>query len=383
MTTRSWFHENFLGPADVGFKPVERVNYNQSGVNASRGERLAGIYHDHQYSMQKTTTVFPPSLSQHISGGVISRCDTSWFGANASFGAVPPPDLTKAVAKLLEKWRNSTFNAGVAITEGRESAEMIIKRLKTLADSARALRRGNIGGALAALAHVSKADRRRAIRSLDSGYFANAWLELQYGWLPLLGDIHSLAELIKTEPRKGVIRSSVRETSQVCTPTGLYVPLDDVRLIVNERRRHLKVEVTSTASLPERLGLTDPATVFWESVPFSFVVDWFLPIGDALQAAHARRVMPVTSCCDTSVTQKKAYIHVRAGRAYNKFVCRQSGSSYFDEIIVNRVVYPSLPSSWALSANRVARLIHSPMDVTLGQLGSAAALARSQVGKLR
>jgi hypothetical protein len=30
-------------------------------------------------------------------------------------------------------------------------------------------------------------------------------------------------------------------------------------------------------------GLTNPLTVAWELVPFSFVADWFLPIGQALQ----------------------------------------------------------------------------------------------------
>jgi hypothetical protein len=31
-----------------------------------------------------------------------------------------------------------------------------------------------------------------------------------------------------------------------------------------------------------QLGLLDPATVLWEIIPYSFVVDWFLPIGSYL-----------------------------------------------------------------------------------------------------
>lgn len=41
------------------------------------------------------------------------------------------------------------------------------------------------------------------------------------------------------------------------------------------------------ADLPGRFGLLNPLEVIWELVPFSFVADWFLPIGDYLSALDA------------------------------------------------------------------------------------------------
>jgi hypothetical protein len=35
------------------------------------------------------------------------------------------------------------------------------------------------------------------------------------------------------------------------------------------------------------LGLTNPIAVAWELVPFSFAVDWFLPVGNTLSALTA------------------------------------------------------------------------------------------------
>jgi hypothetical protein len=35
------------------------------------------------------------------------------------------------------------------------------------------------------------------------------------------------------------------------------------------------------------VGLTNPLVVAWELVPFSFVVDWFLPLGDWLNGLDA------------------------------------------------------------------------------------------------
>lgn len=38
-----------------------------------------------------------------------------------------------------------------------------------------------------------------------------------------------------------------------------------------------------------RLGLTDPLTIGWELVPYSFVVDWAMPVGNFLLALSARQ----------------------------------------------------------------------------------------------
>ena len=35
--------------------------------------------------------------------------------------------------------------------------------------------------------------------------------------------------------------------------------------------------------MARQLGLADPATVVWELIPYSFVVDWFIPIGSYLE----------------------------------------------------------------------------------------------------
>jgi len=41
--------------------------------------------------------------------------------------------------------------------------------------------------------------------------------------------------------------------------------------------------MTEQLSAPRSLGLTDPLSVLWEITPYSFVVDWFIPIGTYLE----------------------------------------------------------------------------------------------------
>jgi hypothetical protein len=382
MTTRSWNRSQKIGTSMFGSDPTATVSYSQNGVNASRAERQARIYKDHFYAMTKSTAVQPQSAFSIVGLGTVYNESTGWFGARPVYGAVPSPDLARAVEKLLEKWRSSTFDAGVSLAEGKESVEMIVQRTKTIIDSARALRKGNFGGALAALAHVSKSDRRHAIKSMNSGYFANAWLELQFGWRPLLNDIYAASEFVKTKPKVGVIRSSVKESNPVCHGQGSF-PDSGIDSVVNEKRRYLKVTISEEPTVYERLGLTDPASIAWELVPFSFVVDWFTPIGSTIRALHAVSAMPVTSCCDTTVIRQSANLKVLNGQQYGSSVCRQSARATFDYIEMVRTVSPSLPSAWQIVGNQVARLFTKPLDGPISQLFSSAALVRAQLGRLR
>lgn len=382
MTVRSWSRTEYGAAVQVGGPPTNAVAYTQNGLNTPRSLREKGIYPDNPYNMVKQMTTHRASSQQYVAPGSPTRtCNTAWFGTSASVGNPIVPDRSKAFSKLLEKWRSSDFNAGVAVGEGRESLEMVINRLRSIASAAQQLRRRNFGGALASLAHVSKEDRRHAFRSMNSGFFANAWLELQYGWRPLINDIYAAAEFVKTKPRRGIIRTSVKETNDTVT-AGFGYPVNDAITIVNERRLHLKVVVTELPSTFERLGLTDPLSVAWELVPFSFVIDWFAPIGDAIQAIHAIRAMPVSQYCETNVRQYKVHLPVHAGQVYYNQYCRKSSHSTIEYINVSRQVSSTMPSAWGIVGNAIIRSFTDPGDLDLGKALNSAALVRSKLGKL-
>lgn len=385
MTVRNWDLGWNIGSSDLGFAvPRQKDTYTQNGTNATRAERESGIYKDHVYSMQHYRYVLQPSkaVAWKTPGSPVRSCSVETFGAWATFVNPPPPDLAKAVVRLLEKWRGSTFDAGVAIVEGRESAAMIAQTLGHIGRAARELRRGNFGGALAEIGHVPKGDRKNALKALTGGHLANAFLALQYGWKPLINDIYALADHIKTEPRVGVVRSSVKEAGYGCVGVVPY-PAADVYCQVNERRRHLKVSVSKPPTEFERLGLLNPASIAWEAMAFSFVVDWFLPIGDVIKAMHAKAAMEVIACCDTSILNQKATLPVRGGQRYGNYDCRMSAFAAFDNVDMKRLISRSLPSTWQILGNVVARQITSTRDPLMGHMAEAAALTRSQLGKLR
>lgn len=379
MTTKSWDRTMYTGIASPGFaKPSIRDGYSQSGTNATHAEKLAGVYNDHAYSMSRSRWVKPACIAGFGTGQYNTSTDT--FGAQPTFDTVPLPDINNIIVKLLSKWRNSDLDLGVTIGEGREAVGMMTKRLSQLASSANLLRKGNFGGAIAVLGGMSAATKRAALREVRSHNFANAWLELQYGWKPLVNDIYSASDFVKLKGRTGTIRASDREINRSGHGTSVY-PAGDMVVIRNDRRRHLKVEVGNVPDSVERLGLSDPFNVMWNLVPWSFVVDWFLPIGDVLQAQHARRVMKIISCCDTSVFERVCQMPVRSGQKYGSFTCLSSAIAEFNYVTMTRVVSTALPPSWGIVEQIPNRLIPT-WDPSLLRLANGAALVRSSLGKL-
>jgi hypothetical protein len=112
------------------------------------------------------------------------------------------------------------------------------------------------------------------------------WLEYSYGWKPLVEDIYRAVNVMQQPFPHKVIRGKAQGRFETVVPTHNNYAWTDttykwhLRLLLQ-----LKVSVSSWfAWKANELGLTNPLSVAWEVVPFSFVVDWFLPIGKYLQS---------------------------------------------------------------------------------------------------
>jgi hypothetical protein len=122
---------------------------------------------------------------------------------------------------------------------------------------------------------------------------ADTWLEYSYGWKPLIQDVYDHAEALANviEKNSNVIRfaSGKAETSgkffwSSKPPTNVW---DFARVTSDQRfcRVGVYYRIPSNGALNTAnvFGLNNPAVVAWELVPFSFVADWFIPIGQALE----------------------------------------------------------------------------------------------------
>ncbi len=313
-------------------------------------------------------------------GAVVIDCFTTVGGLQTSGEFVRGSGIpnAKLLSKLLSAWRESEFNLGVTVGEGRESVNMIINRLNSLRHSWRSLRRFDLGGALRHLAAVPRRHRRRAAKRLENHDVSGSWLELHLGWVPLLGDIYNAADFeVEYENTKRFlrVRSGWDNPGYVAESTSTWSYSGGVSGGV-QWKAFLDVQ-SSAPSLPERLGLTDPATIAWELVPMSFVVDWFVPIGTALEAYHAAKVVPVSTITQTQFNRGN---YTKTKKYSSSYTLLHQQAAKCTSVLVSRSVNLAVPGMADIVASTARRATVTPIG-TLARLGTSFALFHQRFGR--
>lgn len=253
--------------------------------------------------------------------GVFSYTNFSCY-LNGAYGyrySIPADDAyQKLVAKLQNDIKLGQANLGVTLVEAHKTAAMIAKTAIRLATAMKALRRADLGGFSNALGiSVSKSQSRRfhrrrrlvfvdnkkdnrsivvkkaALEAKKEKFSRDAWLEYTYGWMPLLQDIHSTAKalaLVVVNPMNAV--RVVRARTIVTSFREREDFLRNVKVTTNMKvttfgDMTLNYTIPNGVSFGDAMGLYNPLMIAWEVIPFSFVVDWFLPIGNAIEALTA------------------------------------------------------------------------------------------------
>jgi len=377
MTDKVVHNQTFTGGASVGYlKPFILVNRESSGVDTGRALRKMHIFSENPY---RFTGAFETQRAVALLDrfGDLKQSSTSTFNCDPVWDSVNYPTFAENTPKLLSAWRASSFDLGVAIGEGRESAEMIVGRLNDIVKAASALRKRNLGGALRHLSHVPRRNRRNAAALLgdSTNLLSSVWLELQYGWIPLIKDIAAAAEMVKLKPTINRVKARSSNRGDAHPATG-FLPPSRLQLFNNDRRLQQVVIVSSTPSFMERLGLSDPQSIVWELTPFSFVVDWFSPIGDYFKTLHAVTTMPVTTVIQTFSSKQSCIVRVLPGdRNISSQTCLSGGAASHNIFSMDRSIYPTMPLAW-LASTQVPRNISESWDPSIKRIANAVALTQ-------
>jgi hypothetical protein len=196
-------------------------------------------------------------------------------------------DELRTLNKLAEAVRGHSFNLGVNLAEATKSYSTIVGNLRSVGSALLALKRGNVAGALRSLGSGRSPGARAGgvnLRQLNAKDLSGRWLETQYAFMPLIDQSYQAAKALEAVTGPRVLRFSVGSGAKRKTVNQTASPASYAADAHWQYSYRLTAELYEDISLRDSLQLVNPAEVAWEVVPYSFVVDWFIPVGSYLSA---------------------------------------------------------------------------------------------------
>jgi hypothetical protein len=256
----------------------------------------------------------------------------------------------QAVIKALNELKGMKVNYAQAFAERKQTANLVANTAVKCAHAMKALKRGNVREAAWALGVTP--------RSKFKGV-AESWLELQYGWKPLLADVTGSMENLYDKDHQDAdryrvtVRGSAKEGPATKNKSyggnsgdwfvgyGTYKSLRSARVRLDY---YLENPALAQAS---GLGIINPYDLAWELMPYSFIVDWFVPVGDYLSSMDADLGFKYRGGCWSTKQEDHEYgvrlsLNKGAPAAANFKVYEMSGASRL-QLRYRRGVYATSP----------------------------------------
>lgn len=278
---RSWINTPNYGSIPKDEKPVNR--YDDRHIVLSQDTYYAKRTHKGNGSVYYAVNPTP-----YFTNAVLDQMtlEEVLLSSGKSIGDRTVAVENESKALCLGKISNAKVNLAVAAAEAQKTADLILGTANRIDRAYRAFRRGDF-------AQVAR------LLNITPGRVHKTWLEYKYGWTPLLSDVKGAAEFFAQKHVGRPVQFTVisnRKHDASGTRRVTYTPYGGLPTstithrftLHNECKTKIWCEITnSRLSELQQLGLTNPLLVAWELVPYSFVFDWFLQVGQWLEGLTA------------------------------------------------------------------------------------------------
>jgi hypothetical protein len=186
---------------------------------------------------------------------------------------------SQALAQAIGKIKDQKAGLAQNLAEAKKTYNSLMDLGHTLLRSLLAAKRGNLRGAFQVLKGENKSFAKQGV---------NQYLGNQYGWRPIMNDIYGLNELFRAQLNKALIISAASKSRK----ETLFIPSTPYFDHAGSGSRQAYCKLYGRLDdtyrhLGDQMGLSNPLSLAWELVPWSFVVDWFIPVGKTLDAFQA------------------------------------------------------------------------------------------------
>jgi len=195
----------------------------------------------------------------------------------------------QAKTEALLKVKSGNFNLAVSLAESRQTVSLVAMTMLNLLKAYRYVKRFKYREALNVLKINPRRFGNNAWRWLKKLRPADFWLQIQFGWKPLIADLYGMIDSFLTDWDRNPPLVSVKRT--LTYDYGVPATLQALNswefkgAVVNgvQVKLFFRVDDPFLYKL-NSLGLLNPYELIWEKIPFSFVVDWLIPVGNFLSA---------------------------------------------------------------------------------------------------
>jgi hypothetical protein len=227
------------------------------------------------------------------------------------FGAPVGSAVSRAAGEWYSHLREaySTFKGAVFSGEAREARKMMANRANQMIGMINPYQKR------AKRIWRGKGSNRARLRSL-----ANNWLELQYGWLPLVSDLEDLNKTLNNpKPQYKIVTALAGHTTKTRVEAGdaagplkwLNCTQTDTSCVIRHKGQARLHQDPSGGHFQDfGFHTKEFLPTAWELCPWSFLVDYFTNVSDIVNAlAYARANLVWMSSSRIEEKTVKSYSH--------------------------------------------------------------------------